>query len=59
MLHYIPADSYKTAYIIEQTRTCLPGSRLHAAASPLHCAPPNASYIRWRTKILGFNDVGV
>ena len=32
-LYYIPADSYKTAYIIERTRTHLPGSKLHAAAS--------------------------
>ena len=44
MLYYIPADNYKTAYIIEQIRTRLPGSKQHAAASPLPCVPPNASY---------------
>ena len=43
-LYYTPADSYKTAYIIEQIRTRLPGSKQHAAASPLHCVLPNASY---------------
>ena len=43
-LHYIPAGNYKTAYIIKRTLTRLPGSKLHATASQLHCVPPTAFY---------------
>ena len=46
-LYYIPADSYKTAYIIERTRTHLPGSKLHAAASRIFLERPTGRRNQW------------
>ena len=56
-LYYIPADSYKTAYIIERTRTHLPGSKLHAAASRIFFRETNRKEKSMnKHTVLGLND---